>query len=901
MPKRKSLPKITPVNVSVTNSTTVELDGVARSINNLGETLGDGLNQLGENISLAFADSQAELASKIESVIRETSTNVTDRLDKQQATIVEQQDLFNAHNDKQNSKFNKLLALHQREQERLSRKDVADEEARMEEKQGPFTEMSLVLHEIRDILKAGGLGKPKEEEGGSFLGGLGKSLLGKGGGLLRQGASMAGRAAMGALATPVGLAAGGAAVLGGGAMYLMNKEVEKARAEGGDAAAEAKGAEHTQMILGAGNPDMAFAEAIQNAGENKAPPPKPPAPPSPPPATPAMAAPSAKGVPSRTPSALPAAVTGVSPTNQTAATAARTGVALTSEGRSAAPPLAGNEKPGTVKAGSPAGKDGEKIKRVVEAGPGFNVVETESGKVEKRTGPRNWRNNNPGNINYSSFSQKQGALGADPRFAIFPSYSEGREAKRALLFDSPSYANLKVSDAIARYAPPSENNTSNYVQTILDAIGGTDVPLKDLNSQQREAMLNAMERMEGFKEGKTEVLKQATASATPAATPATEPAGKSSLEAAPSTPVTSGSGAPVTSGSGAPVTTEAPRSEGGSNLTSTPPPQESLFGKLSKALGFGPAVSAADPSAPAPAGEAGGPTPKLEENVKLKDASVNLSGLDPNMKDRMARMAAEFQEKTGKKLQINSGFRDPKEQAELYAKYGSPRAAPPGKSRHESGIAFDMNSGDAATAISLGLFDKYGFTRPVPGETWHIEPVETAKRGAMPDNPYSPGQAIAVAGKGGKPIIPASGEAPAIKEPPKPATSESAPSAAATTLADASAPRGEASGSTAAAEPTAKPVAVGDQLASAESVNTSSGLQPVAGGAAAQNIGGSAGTNIAALSEKASAPAAQAPVVINNNSTNNTMAGGGGGSGGIPSPYGNRGSLSTSTTFIAAA
>ncbi len=149
----------------------------------------------------------------------------------------------------------------------------------------------------------------------------------------------------------------------------------------------------------------------------------------------------------------------------------------------------------------------------------------------------------------------------------------------------------------------------------------------------------------------------------------------------------------------------------------------------------------------------------LKKYVKAKDSSVNIDGLNDQMKTRLAGMAKEYYEKTGNKMQINSGYRSPEEQAALFAKYGAPRAAPPGKSRHESGLAVDINSTDANKAIELGLMAKYGFTRPVRGETWHVEPVETAKRGGTPDNPFKPGAPI-VASNDGKPIDPKTGKAP---------------------------------------------------------------------------------------------------------------------------------------------
>lgn len=146
----------------------------------------------------------------------------------------------------------------------------------------------------------------------------------------------------------------------------------------------------------------------------------------------------------------------------------------------------------------------------------------------------------------------------------------------------------------------------------------------------------------------------------------------------------------------------------------------------------------------------------LNAYVKKKDSGVDLEGLNPNLKKRLAGMAKEYNEKTGKKIQINSAFRDPKEQAELFAKIGPPNAAPPGRSKHEVGTAFDMNSGDAATAIQLGLFSKYGFTRPIAKETWHVEPVEN-RGGSFPDNPVSPGRPVIVASAVGA-VDPGSGK-----------------------------------------------------------------------------------------------------------------------------------------------
>jgi hypothetical protein len=144
----------------------------------------------------------------------------------------------------------------------------------------------------------------------------------------------------------------------------------------------------------------------------------------------------------------------------------------------------------------------------------------------------------------------------------------------------------------------------------------------------------------------------------------------------------------------------------------------------------------------------------ITKYVTLKDSSIDLASLDSAVKKRLAAVAYEYFNNTGKKIQINSAFRDPKEQAELFAKYGSPRAARPGKSKHEVGLAFDMNSADANQATGMGLFDKYGFQRPISAEPWHVEAKEA--RNSVPDNPTSPGQAVLVS-NAGKPTIPSDG------------------------------------------------------------------------------------------------------------------------------------------------
>ena len=144
---------------------------------------------------------------------------------------------------------------------------------------------------------------------------------------------------------------------------------------------------------------------------------------------------------------------------------------------------------------------------IVDAGKGFTTVKLPDGTTVRRSGARNWRNNNPGNIEFGSFAKAQGAIGSDGRFAVFPTYEAGRNAKAALLFEGKGYKNKSISDAIARYAPEFENDTAAYTNAVARAVGvPAGTKLSELTPEQQIRMLNAMERIEGFKPGRETVV-----------------------------------------------------------------------------------------------------------------------------------------------------------------------------------------------------------------------------------------------------------------------------------------------------------------------------------------------------------------------------------------------------------
>lgn len=102
-------------------------------------------------------------------------------------------------------------------------------------------------------------------------------------------------------------------------------------------------------------------------------------------------------------------------------------------------------------------------------------------------------------------------------------------------------------------------------------------------------------------------------------------------------------------------------------------------------------------------------------------------GLNPEFMSRLNKMLAE----APGKVKLNSGYRSAERQAKLYQdaikKYGSEKAArkwvaPPGKSNHGRGIAYDLGFADNNTRQWFHQnAAKYGLKFPMSHEPWHIE------------------------------------------------------------------------------------------------------------------------------------------------------------------------------------
>ena len=90
--------------------------------------------------------------------------------------------------------------------------------------------------------------------------------------------------------------------------------------------------------------------------------------------------------------------------------------------------------------------------------------------------------------------------------------------------------------------------------------------------------------------------------------------------------------------------------------------------------------------------------------------------LDP-VQQNFAQMAEDYMTLTGKKLQVNSAFRSPEEQAKVDS--GSNPKALPGHSKHQQGRAIDINSSQVEDLKRSGLLQEFGFS-PLQGDPPHI-------------------------------------------------------------------------------------------------------------------------------------------------------------------------------------
>lgn len=132
------------------------------------------------------------------------------------------------------------------------------------------------------------------------------------------------------------------------------------------------------------------------------------------------------------------------------------------------------------------------------------VYRNAEGKLVRREGGSlAWRNNNPGNIRMGEWAKANGAIGVGPSgFAIFPDAETGRRAIHTLLREGKNYRNNTIAGVIETYAPRNENNTDAYIAAVTRQTGlSAEARMNTLTESERESIVNAITRIEGWKEG----------------------------------------------------------------------------------------------------------------------------------------------------------------------------------------------------------------------------------------------------------------------------------------------------------------------------------------------------------------------------------------------------------------
>ena len=108
------------------------------------------------------------------------------------------------------------------------------------------------------------------------------------------------------------------------------------------------------------------------------------------------------------------------------------------------------------------------------------------------------RNNNPLNIRYSSSNNWLGQVGSNQGFCVFASPAHGFRAAAVLIKNYHRAGYTSISDIISRWAPPNENDTQNYIDSVME-IGGFRTsfwPIDIDDDGEVERLLYAMARIE---------------------------------------------------------------------------------------------------------------------------------------------------------------------------------------------------------------------------------------------------------------------------------------------------------------------------------------------------------------------------------------------------------------------
>ncbi|MEW6741102.1 MAG: hypothetical protein AB1325_14530 [Nitrospirota bacterium] len=122
----------------------------------------------------------------------------------------------------------------------------------------------------------------------------------------------------------------------------------------------------------------------------------------------------------------------------------------------------------------------------------------------KMEGNRPWRNNNPGNLRFTTdaAAREAGAIGRDKDgFAIFPDYETGRQALENW-WQKRAEQGKTIKEALEKYAPKNENDLESYLTGVEKAIGKSrDTKISDLTPEEMKKLSDFIQKHEGYDSG----------------------------------------------------------------------------------------------------------------------------------------------------------------------------------------------------------------------------------------------------------------------------------------------------------------------------------------------------------------------------------------------------------------
>lgn len=147
----------------------------------------------------------------------------------------------------------------------------------------------------------------------------------------------------------------------------------------------------------------------------------------------------------------------------------------------------------------------------VKQGTSVTYTNANGTTTTKSGGTISWRNNNSGNLMYSSVqkAKQDGAIELDTKgYAIFASEADGDKAREKVI--KRNWGNLTIEAMIHKYAPADDgktpalkgNNPVQYTASVVKHSGlSKHLKINELNNSQMQSLLEAMKKHEGYKVG----------------------------------------------------------------------------------------------------------------------------------------------------------------------------------------------------------------------------------------------------------------------------------------------------------------------------------------------------------------------------------------------------------------